>query len=205
MIKLAALLLMLGLGVGVGMGLVAYNPATRLQPAVEWLDKPRELSRFRLDSINGSVDNQSLKGQWTIVSFGFLHCADICPTSLSQLANLSDELANEPVDKNIKFIFVSVDPNRDAVEEVNDYARHFDTSFDGVTGTTEQLKTFASGIGIQFDVSTDVDNYVVAHSMTFSIIDDVGVFRGRFRPGFDVQRLTKSLSSKIQETSTQAL
>ena len=167
---------LLGLGVCMGLALTSLAPKPVRTDTIEWLDNPRELPSFQLESARGDFTNRSLEGRWTILSFGFMNCPDVCPTSLSELsalANLAD------------VIFVGVDPKRDSVDELDRYVRNFDTTFQGVTGTEQELRRLADALGIQFKVTGEAEDSAVAHSMTFSIVDPEGLFRGRFRPGFD--------------------
>lgn len=187
----------LSLGAAIGVALAFIAPEPDVTQTIEWLDNPRSLENFSLDTEAGEFNNQSLKGHWTVVTFGFLHCPDVCPTSLSQMATLIGSLADEPVDQEVNFVFVSVDPGRDSVADVSRYVRHFDESIRGVTGKEFQLAQFANSLGIQFKVSGGNGDYSVAHSTTFSIIDPNGVFRGRFRPGFDVNSLVNNLTTKL--------
>jgi len=193
----ATVFLLLSLGVALGIVLPLVTPETDVQQTIEWLDNPRGLESFSLETEAGAFNNQSLMGRWTIVVFGFLHCPDICPTSMLQMATLADRLAEEPIDEQVAFAFVSVDPRRDSVEEISEYAEYFHSSIRGVTGREDQLAQFAGDLGIQFEVSPDEANYMVAHSITFSIIDPEGIFRGRFRPGEDVPNLVRNFVSKL--------
>lgn len=192
-------LLLVSLGVGLGIALVLSSPEPDERQAIEWLDTPRSLGSFSLETEAGGFDRQSLMGHWTIVLFGFLHCPDICPTSLSQLATLANRLAEASVDPEVAFVFVSVDPARDSVTEIGQYVRHFSASIQGATGAEDQLAQFAGDLGIQFSAAADSDEYAVAHSVTFSIIDPAGVFCGRFRPGFDTPDLVSGITSKLAE------
>jgi protein SCO1/2 len=196
--------LLLSLGATLGITLAFISPEPDERQTIEWLETPRSVGSFSLETEPGEFDNQSLVGHWTIVLFGFLHCPDVCPTSLSQLATLARSLDGKSLGQDVVFVFVSVDPGRDSVAEVSQYARYFDSSIRGVTGSAEQLAQFAGDLGIQFEVSADNHDYTVAHSITFSIIDPEGVFRGRFRPGFDASDLVRSLTSKLEEASFQA-
>ncbi len=167
---------LLSLGVCLGLVLTSLAPEPARTHTIEWLDNPRELPPFQLESAEGEFTNRSLEGRWTILSFGFINCPDVCPTSLSELsalANLTD------------VIFVSVDPKRDSVDELDRYVRNFDTTYQGVTGTEQELRRLADALGIQFKVTGEDEDSAVAHSVTFSIVDPEGLFRGRFRPGFD--------------------
>lgn len=180
-----------------GTVLVFLAPDPKEQQMIEWLETPRSLVNFSLESEKGKFNNQSLIGHWTIVLFGFLQCPDICPTSLIQLSTLADNMANKSVKNDLTFVFVSVDPGRDSAVEVSQFARYFNSSFLGVTGSEEQLAQFARSLGIRFNVTPDEDNYTVAHSIAFSIIGPEGDFWGRFSPGFNAPSLARVFISKL--------
>jgi len=192
---IVGLFLSVGLGLGVAAALITPNP--KANQAIEWLDNPRNLAAFNLTNETGAFDSHSLLGRWTIVQFGFLNCPDICPTSLAQLATFASAMNKRSSDEEITYIFVSVDPNRDSVEQVSEYVRRFSPSIEGVTGSPEQLAQFAGDLGIQFKVSADPEDYAVAHSITYSIIDPDGVLRGRFRPGFNITDLVSSFVAHL--------
>ena len=203
--KRPRLLAFLCLGTALGIVLACLAPEPRRQEgfdpqSIEWLATPGSLLTFNLESDQGPFNNQSFTGHWTIVMFGFLHCPDICPTSLSQLATVAESISKNSIHKEVKYIFVSVDPDRDSATEVSQYARQFQASILGVTGTTGQLHQLADSLGIEFKVSNNDNNYRVAHSVTFSIIGPQGMLRGRFRPGFDAKDLVRNLIAKIEST-----
>ena len=193
--------LLVSMGVTLGITLIFVSPKNIQQKTIdrqtiEWLENPRKIASFNLNSETGEFNNQSLTGGWTIIAFGFLQCPDICPTTLMQMAALADKMTEEIKHHDINFVFVSVDPERDSIIEISQFVRHFDSSFLGVTGNEEQLTQLTKSLGIQFKVSSDKDNYTVAHSVKFSIIDPEAVFIGRFSPGFDVTSLIRNFKSK---------
>ncbi len=202
--KSVAVVFFLSLGIALGIALAFFTPEPDTQQPIEWLENPRDLGHFNLETEAGEFNKQSLMGHWTIVVFGFLHCPDICPTSLSQLAALADSLAEKSIDEEVTFVFVSVDPMRDSLSDVGQYARYFNASILGVTGREEQLSQLAGDLGIRFKASPDNEDYTVAHSTTFSIIDPEGVFRGRFSPGFDVPSLVQNFASELLSNSRPA-
>jgi protein SCO1/2 len=195
--KLAAVLLLLSLGLGLGITLAFVIPEPLERQTIEWLDNPRNMENFSLETEAGKFNKQSLMGHWTIVLFGFLSCPDICPTSLAQLATLASNLAEQSFGKKVAFVFVSVDPGRDSVVEIGRYVRHFDSTILGVTGKEKQLTQFAKSLGVRFKVSPNGESYTVAHSITLSIIDPDGVFRGRFSPEFDAPSLLSNFTTKL--------
>lgn len=190
---LLALFTLLGVSIGLGITFFAPNAhhKTVTYQSVEWLDKPRTLEQFTLDTPTGKFDNESLKGKWTVVLFGFLSCPDVCPTSMSQLATLADQLPD------VNYVFVSIDPDRDQVSNVQSYAQRFHPAMTGVTGSKQELMQFATSLGIQFTAAAD--NETIAHSVTFSIVDPEGVLRGRFRPGFDHSTVANQLSPSLRD------
>lgn len=196
MAKPTLVFLLLGMGVAIGFALAFLNEQPQSQPAIEWLDTPREISSFQLEHEEGVFNQESLKGQWTIVLFGFLNCPDICPTSLSELAKISTHLRSSSVNKKVNYVFVSVDPGRDNLSDMARYLQFFDSSIQGVTGSDAQLENFASSLGARFKVSPNKENYTVAHSVTFSIIDPNGALSGRFRSGFELNRFVKDFLSR---------
>ncbi|WP_340676955.1 SCO family protein [Paraglaciecola sp.] len=191
-----AALLCLGVAIGAVLAFVGARPL--LPQTIEWLDTPRSLTDFSLKTQAGVFDNQSLTGRWTIVLFGFLHCADICPTGLMQMATLADRLADSPNPAEFTFVFFSVDPGRDNVADISRFVSYFNASFIGVTGNDAQLTNFADSLAIRFKLVTDKEQYSVTHSTAFSIIDPDGNFSGRFRPGFDASSVARDFSHRVK-------
>ncbi|WP_448569523.1 SCO family protein [Thalassotalea ganghwensis] len=165
--------------------------------AIELLQSPRRLSDFSLPSTIGDFTRQSLKGHWTIVLFGYLHCSDICPTSLMELAQLSQLLQPQLNQGKLQVVFVSVDANRDSLAEVEKYVGYFDSQF--IAATTRQVDGLAESLAIQFSVvaAPQDKNYQVSHSINFSLINPKAEFVGRFRPGFDANKIALELSELL--------
>lgn len=195
--KLVVATLLVVSGVLLGISMVALSPEPAGARPIEWLDTPRSLESFSLSSVHGQFDQQSLADRWTVVLIGFLHCPDICPTSMSQLATLVDALDAEPIGQQVQYLFVSVDPGRDSVLQLDQYTRAFRPEILGVTGTEEQLVRFTRGLGVRAEVAADAQDYEVSHSIMFSIIDANGRLSGRFGPGFDAVDLVSSFEARI--------
>ncbi|WP_164518188.1 SCO family protein [Pseudoalteromonas rubra] len=188
-----ALLLTLLVGFGLGVLIPITQP---VQPgtAQAMIQKTeRTLAPFELQSVNGQFDQHVLQGQWTIMMFGFTHCPDICPTALSRLAALETQLTALSIPQQPRYVFVSVDPQRDSVTALDTYVRHFSPSFIGVTGHPDQLKLLARSTGAQFQVNNAPDNYLVAHSTALLLLDPNAALRGRFDINQDPSELAVQL------------
>src|ERR1700741_968274 len=93
---------------------------------------------FKLTDQNGqTVTDQDLKGHPFLVFFGFTHCPDVCPTTLFEVSEIFRALG--PDAKNLRAMFVTVDPERDTPAVMKDYLASFDPRIIGVTGDVDAI------------------------------------------------------------------
>lgn len=105
--------------------------------------------RFRLmDQYNRVVDDRQLASKPAVIHFGFTHCPVICPTTVLELAEYMRELGALADD--IRFVFVTVDPERDTPDLLRGYLESFDPRIIGLSGEPREIKALASGLGAQF-------------------------------------------------------
>ena len=83
--------------------------------------------------------NDNLKGQWTLLFFGFTNCPALCPTTMAQLANAYQTLQQQNFTPMPQVVFVSIDPERDTLTKVNTFATTFNPNFMGTR--TDDMKT----------------------------------------------------------------
>lgn len=158
---------------------------------------PRLLNAFELTQPNGEVFNaDSLKGQWTLMFFGFTNCPDICPDTLGSLSQSLDALRLMKPDQLPQVVFVSVDPNRDEGDLLADYVAWFDESFIAATGSDEALEAITRQLGVIYVRDTPDEQtgfYNVDHSAAVMIIDPEGRLFGRFGHPLDPELVTADL------------
>ncbi|MBF0455856.1 MAG: SCO family protein [Magnetococcales bacterium] len=151
--------------------------------------EPKQLTSFDLvDHFGKPYRLQRLQGQWTFLFFGYTHCPDVCPTSLSFLAEVFEQLKAHPEDlAHAQATFVSVDPKRDSTEVLKEYVPFFHEKFLGVTGTTQAIDGLAKQVWAQYQLSDEVDeegNYAVDHTAAFFLIDPKGRLYAVFSTAF---------------------
>ncbi len=143
-------------------------PAPELEVATSLLGHSLPVPTYRLtDSKGQPFTNADLEGHWTLMFFGYTHCPDVCPTTLSTLAQAMELLRSRGDTDLPQVVFVSVDPERDTPQQLGQYTRFFDPQFIGVTGTEQAIKDLTSGLGIIYakvDNPKDPENYLVDHS-----------------------------------------
>ncbi|MBI1731443.1 MAG: SCO family protein [Gammaproteobacteria bacterium] len=179
------LALALGLAVLAGSaGFLLARHAAQPQPgSIEgliWPD-PRALAAFSaIDHDGGPFTEEKLKGRWSLLFFGFTHCPDICPITLSVLAQARKGLGNATGGAPLQVIFVTVDPERDQPPQLKEYVRYFDPEFIGLGGTPEQIRGLTSqlGVAVMRNPGTPDGAYTVDHSAAVFVIDPGARFVG---------------------------
>ncbi|MEM8843410.1 MAG: SCO family protein [Pseudomonadota bacterium] len=182
--KIIAILGIAALLVGVSVQVYKSNHKgdirSQLQNATYLYDQLKIVPKFQfIDHEGQPFTNEDLKDQWTLWFFGFTHCPDICPTTLSILTGVINQLEEEHGIENTSIIFVSVDPERDTPDKMKAYANAFHEDAIGITAYDETLAPFLRNMGIiatiqkQNDFQTD---YLVDHSSAvYLIAPDTGI------------------------------
>jgi protein SCO1/2 len=154
-------------------------------------ETPRALPPFELTDHHGQpFDKQRLEGKWTLVFFGFTHCPDICPTTMSLLSQFMEKLDGLPEQEDTQVVLVTVDPARDDVEQLALYVPYFNPEFIGVTGEFLEIHRFATALNTPFrKVPGQGENYQVDHSANVVLINPRGDYHGFFKAPLDLAKL----------------
>jgi len=154
---------------------------------------PKPLTAFAFtDHENRVFDLSRLKGKWSFLFFGYTHCPDICPTTLATLARAHENIAKSTAGaKDVQFVFISVDPNRDTASKLGQYVSYFDATFLGVTGDDAQLGKLAGQLGAayQVEVKPGAENYPVYHAAAVFLVDPRARYLAVFAPPLDAQEV----------------
>ncbi len=188
--RLVKLVVALTAGTLIGVGaaaLVASKLDEARPPDVEgllWPD-PKVVQPFSLVDHRGEPFTlEQLKGRWSFLFFGYSNCPDVCPTILSMLDKVAQELGKEPAsNRDVQFVFVSVDPVRDTPEVLRKYVGNFNPDFIGVTGAGEALTSLTRQLGIYAEPEPPDahEHYLVDHGTPVLLIDPAGRLLGVFQ------------------------
>lgn len=156
---------------------------------------PKPLAAFTLtDHENRAFDLSRLKGKWSFLFFGYTHCPDVCPTTLATLVRARENIARSASGaKDVQFVFISVDPNRDTAGKLGQYVTYFDTSFLGVTGDDAQLGNLAGQLGAayQLAITPGAENYPVYHTTAVFLVDPRARYHAVFAPPLDAEGISR--------------
>src|SRR6478736_5841605 len=131
-----------------------------------WYPQARAVAEFELrDAAGQPFTRASLRGQPTLVFFGFTHCPDVCPTTLLKLA-----------------------------QALGEYVHAFDPQFLGATGTPGVIAALASGFGVAVNrVELPGGDYTMDHSAVVFLLDDAAHIVAIFTPPFDAAAMAQDL------------
>lgn len=123
-----------------------------------------------------TVSEKDFRGKASALFFGFTACPDICPTMLTRMASLLDQLGEDAGKINV--ILVSVDPERDTPEVLASYLQAFDPRITGLTGTAGQLADFAKRYRVFYEkIPGEGGSYSMNHTSGVLLFDAHGNFQ----------------------------
>jgi protein SCO1 len=123
------------------------------------------------------------RGKVVVVFFGYIHCPDVCPTTLAELKVARDQLGEDG--KRVQVVFISVDPERDTRELLASYVPAFDPSFVGLYGDVAATARVAKEFKVFYQKAPGKtpDSYTVDHTAGSYVFDPQGRLRLFVRPG----------------------
>ncbi|MDX1541612.1 MAG: SCO family protein [Geminicoccaceae bacterium] len=188
--------LFLALGSLIGVGAVMRSPAEDPGSQTAAIGGP-----FRLTDQHGQrVAAKDFKGEWMLVYFGYTFCPDVCPMTLANMTLALEELP-EHLAERITPVFITVDPQRDTVEQLKEYAPLFHDRLVALTGTDAEIKAAARAYKVYFGKAADSgdgeDDYLMDHSGFVYLMDPDGKYRAHFSHNTGVDELARRLEQEV--------
>ncbi|MFO7625436.1 MAG: SCO family protein [Anaerolineales bacterium] len=134
-----------------------------------------------------------------LIFFGYVHCPDVCPVTLSEYRQIKAELGEQA--EQIDFIFVTVDPQRDTPETLRKHLSNFDPDFVGLTGSQEQLEQVWKDFNIfvyQHEPS-EAGGYLVDHTARVYVVGRQGELRMTYPFGTGAAVMAEDMRHMVTE------
>lgn len=147
--------------------------------------KPRQLSEFR--------------GKVVVLFFGYTHCPDVCPTTLSELSLALKKMGNDA--KRVQVLFVTVDPDRDTPKVLKEYVPSFNPGFLGLYGNAAETKIAADEFHVFYQkvqIEDDMKNYAMDHTAGCFVFDPSGRLRIYMEYGEKPEEMASGLESLLK-------
>jgi len=132
-----------------------------------------------LNHLGNEFTNKNFNGKWSIIFVGYTHCPDVCPTTLSLMADVYREMSQQKITPP-NVIFLSVDPERDTVDIMKNYVEYFNSQFTGVTGTLSEIKNLSQDLNAVYRKAAGLngkiteDDYLMDHSSALILLNPKG-------------------------------
>lgn len=149
---------------------------------------------FTLQTSDGPLDTETLETDLILIYFGFTYCPDVCPTELSKMAQVFEGLGDDA--KKVAGLFVTIDPERDTVEIVNEYATAFHSTFRGVSGDADAIQAVMRKYQVYAQkVGDDPKTYTLDHSSRIYVMDGDAKLMALFSMDAEIPAMIKQVNS----------
>ncbi|MCO5598426.1 hypothetical protein L7F22_052521 [Adiantum nelumboides] len=194
-----------------GAGLIFYydwEKKWRIKAAQRSVNEPKPVSGAGKAAIGGpfklinhegkEITDEKLKGSWTLLYFGFTHCPDICPDELQKMVEAIDVIEKRD-NLRITPVFISIDPERDSVEQIRAYVKEFHPRLIGLTGSLDEVKQVARAYRVYYmKIEQEGSDYLVDHSIIMYLMDPNMDFVKVFGKNYDVNGLVDGIVIEIK-------
>jgi len=184
------LALIAGLALSLGLSMLAFQALAPQKPgpSVSAIGGP-----FTLQTGDGKAfSDADLRGEPFLVFFGYTHCPDVCPTTLSQISEILRALGP---DAKIRVLFITVDPERDTPQLMADYAGSFDPRIVGLSGDRAAVDKVMRAYRVYARKADDKNgNYTMDHSALVYLMGR----DGQFLRAFNIERPPEQAATELR-------
>lgn len=161
----------------------------------------RDIKSFDLITENNQkFSEKNFYQHWTLLFFGFTHCASVCPTTLDVMKRVYAELHEKY--PGLQVVLVSVDPQRDTAESLANYVHGYHPDFVGVTGKIQNIRQLQSQLGIySAREDSSAENYQIQHTSSILLINPQGKWAGLFKFGLTPDELKKGIEISLENAN----
>jgi protein SCO1 len=163
---------------------------------------------FALTAPDGTaVTDQTYRGKWLLVYFGYTSCPNTCPMTLNEIATALKKLGTDAA--KMQSLFITVDPQRDTRKVLEQYTQSFDPRIVGLTGSPQQVDAVTQEYGayaVRHKTGVGPEDYVMDHSTYLYVMDPEGKFVRAFdadTPGDRIADALRELLAQPREGGSQ--
>jgi protein SCO1/2 len=143
---------------------------------------------------------QDFAGRYMLIYFGYTYCPDFCPMSLSNMTQAMDLLPPEAAEQVVP-VFITVDPERDTVAQLAEYAPLFHPRLVALTGSAEATKQAAQAYRVYFAKAGDDDSdaYLMDHSTFIYLMGPDGEYVRHFAHNATPEEMAEAIEAAIAQ------
>jgi protein SCO1/2 len=146
------------------------------------------------------VSSADYAGKYLLIYFGYTFCPDVCPTELQDMGLAIDALGDDGA--RVQPIFITVDPERDTVEVLAEYAPAFHPRMLGLTGSVDEIAAVAKSFHVYYAKAKPAaddppDEYFMDHSSLIFLMGPDGTYLAHFSFGTSVEALAAGIRKHL--------
>ena len=153
------------------------------------------------DTYGNVVTNEDMLGKFTLIYFGYTGCPDVCPTTLSVIAETMDALGDQA--ERIVPVFVTVDPEHDTAQLLREYTGFMHPSIVGLRGpkayTDHMVRVFNARYEVHVPDPDHPDRYSIDHTASVALVAPDGFLIKRYPHGTTADQMSSDLSAILAE------
>lgn len=164
------------------------------------IENPLTAPDFHIEDQNGGIFSLSAqKGSVVLIFFGYTHCPDVCPVTLYQFKQIREQLGEES--EKVKFVFITVDPERDTQERLIEHLANFDPAIIGLTDKRVVLENVWSEYGVAQEKRemNGGSDYSVDHTARVYVVDKEGNLRLTYPFGMETDAIYDDVEHLLRE------
>ncbi len=165
------------------------------------IEPPLPAKDFTLRDQHGNLFRLSeQRGYIVLLFFGYTNCPDVCPATLAQYRQIKNALEEKA--SQVRFVFVTVDPERDTAAQLRKHLERFDATFVGLSGTRQELEKVWQDYGVfvaQNDPENSSGGYLVDHTARTYVIDSKGYLRLTYPFGTQSEVMRQDILHLLRE------
>ena len=152
------------------------------------------------DQVGETFSLREQRGKVVLLAFGYTNCPDVCPTTLAQFKQIKAGLGEDAAP--VRFVFITVDPERDTPERLKLYLGSFDPEFTGLTSSRSDLEQVWQEYGVfqQKQAPDSSGNYEVDHTARIYAIDKTGNFRLTYPYDMEFSGIVEDVRHLVEES-----
>ncbi|HEY2071745.1 MAG TPA: SCO family protein [Rhizomicrobium sp.] len=136
------------------------------------------------------------RGKPVALYFGYTNCPDECPATLANLSLALHALGSRA--KDVRVLFVTVDPTRDTIPKLKSYVNAFAPEIDGLRGSPDAIAKFARDYRVLYSVTETPKGEEVMHSDAVFLFDADGHAREAMLDTNDVKAITADIETMLR-------
>jgi protein SCO1/2 len=151
-----------------------------------------------VDGDGKTVTDQTFRGKYMLIYFGYTFCPDVCPTTLNAVGDALEKMG--PRAARLQPLFITIDPKRDKPAVVKQFAAAFGSSFIGLTGTDAQIAAAAKAYRVYYAehrTGPGPDDYSMDHSSVLYLMGPDGRFIAPVRADLTADQMAAALTRLI--------